>query len=145
MPSNEAAPYSRITLLVIMAASVAGLLLCRHLVRLLIDARTARITYRAANNPYIDRRIAKARLAYGTPVLTPKGAGTRELMRALMKGESVGLMNDQKFNQGIAVPFFGYDETSRQSSFGDITAEAALASTGSEAAQTATGGKADGP
>ena len=69
----------------------------------------ARITYRAANNPYIDRRIAKARLAYGTPVLTPKGAGTRELMRALNKGESVGLMNDQKFNQGVAVPFFGYE------------------------------------
>jgi biopolymer transport protein ExbB/TolQ len=36
-----------VTLLVIMATSVAGLLLCRHLVRLLIDARTARITYRA--------------------------------------------------------------------------------------------------
>lgn len=69
----------------------------------------ARITYRAANNPYIDRRIAKARLAYGTPVLTPKGAGTRELMRALRMGESVGLMNDQKFNQGVAAPFFGYD------------------------------------
>ena len=67
------------------------------------------ITYRAANNPYIDRRINRARHAYGIDVLTPKGAGTRELMRALSGGQSVGLMNDQKFNQGIPVPFFGHD------------------------------------
>jgi KDO2-lipid IV(A) lauroyltransferase len=69
----------------------------------------AQITYRSANNPYIDRRIAKARHAYGINVLTPKGAGTRELMRALGRGQPIALMNDQKFNQGIAVPFFGYD------------------------------------
>lgn len=69
----------------------------------------AQITYRSANNPHIDRRIAKARHAYGINVLTPKGAGTRELMRALARGQPIALMNDQKFNQGIAVPFFGYD------------------------------------
>jgi len=69
----------------------------------------AQITYRSANNPYIDRRIAEARHAYGINVLTPKGAGTRELMRALGRNQPVGLMNDQKFNQGISVPFFGYD------------------------------------
>ncbi len=69
----------------------------------------AQITYRSANNPHIDRRIAKARHAYGINVLTPKGAGTRELMRALGRGQPIALMNDQKFNQGIAVPFFGYD------------------------------------
>lgn len=70
--------------------------------------REALITYRAANNPHIDRRIAAARRAYGTNTLTPKGAGTRDLMRSLLRGHAVGLMNDQKFNQGIAVPFFGY-------------------------------------
>ena len=67
------------------------------------------ITYRSANNPHIDRRIAEARHAYGIQVLTPKGAGTRELMRALGRGQSIALLNDQKFNQGIAVPFFGHD------------------------------------
>jgi Kdo2-lipid IVA lauroyltransferase/acyltransferase len=70
---------------------------------------SARITYRPANNPHIDRRIAEARAAYGIQVLIPKGAGTRDLMRALSSGESVGLMNDQKFNQGVPVPFFGHD------------------------------------
>lgn len=69
----------------------------------------AQITYRSANNPHIDRRIAKARHGYGINVLTPKGAGTRELMRALGRGQPIALMNDQKFNQGIAIPFFGYD------------------------------------
>jgi KDO2-lipid IV(A) lauroyltransferase len=67
------------------------------------------MTYRAANNPYIDRRIADARHAFGINVLTPKGSGTRELMRALNRNQSIALMNDQKFNQGIPVPFFGHD------------------------------------
>lgn len=67
------------------------------------------ITYRALNNPHIDRRLNKVRHDYGIGVLAPKGLGTRELMRALSKGRSVALMNDQKFNQGIATPFFGHD------------------------------------
>lgn len=69
----------------------------------------AQITYRPANNPHIDRRLNDMRNGYGIKVLTPKGAGTRDLVRALTKGQPVGLMNDQKFNEGIAVPFFGYD------------------------------------
>jgi KDO2-lipid IV(A) lauroyltransferase len=67
------------------------------------------ITYRMLNNPRIDKRISDARFSSGILKLTPKGAGTRELMRALASGQSVALMNDQKFNQGIAAPFFGYD------------------------------------
>jgi KDO2-lipid IV(A) lauroyltransferase len=67
------------------------------------------ITYRMLNNPHIDKRISEARFSSGISKLTPKGAGTRDLMRALGNGQSVALMNDQKFNQGISVPFFGYD------------------------------------
>ncbi|MEM6654044.1 MAG: lysophospholipid acyltransferase family protein [Pseudomonadota bacterium] len=67
------------------------------------------ITYRALNNPHIDRKLNKVRHDYGISVLTPKGLGTRELMRALSDGRGVALMNDQKFNQGLAIPFFGYD------------------------------------
>ena len=55
------------------------------------------------------RRIARARVDYGVAALAAKGAGTRELMRALGRGQSVALMNDQKFNQGLAAPFFGHD------------------------------------
>ena len=67
------------------------------------------VTYRALNNPHIDRRINKVRHDYGIGVLAPKGLGTRELMRALSAGRSVALMNAQKFNQGLGVPFFGHE------------------------------------
>jgi len=67
------------------------------------------ITYRSLNNPHIDRKLNKVRHDYGIGVLTPKGLGTRELMRALGRGRSAALMNDQKFNQGLAVSFFGHD------------------------------------
>jgi len=67
------------------------------------------VTYRALNNPHIDRRLNKVRHDYGIGVLTPKGLGTRELMRALSKGRTVALLNDQKFNQGLPIRFFGHD------------------------------------
>ncbi|HYE45238.1 MAG TPA: lysophospholipid acyltransferase family protein [Caulobacter sp.] len=67
------------------------------------------MTYRAANNPYVDRRIRESRARYGVQLFAPKGGdGARELLEGMKKGESVALMNDQKFNRGgVAVPFFG--------------------------------------
>ena len=66
------------------------------------------ITYRAANNPYFDERMGRARFRYGVRLFAPKGlAGVREVMRAMARGESVALMNDQKFNGGVAAPLFG--------------------------------------
>ena len=67
------------------------------------------ITYRALNNPHIDKKLNKVRHDYGISVLAPKGLGTREVMSALSKNKAVALMNDQKFNEGIAVPLFGHD------------------------------------
>lgn len=66
------------------------------------------ITYRAMNNPHVDSRVRKNRFRYGVRLFAPKGLeGARELMRALSRGESVALMNDQKFNGGVAAPLFG--------------------------------------
>jgi KDO2-lipid IV(A) lauroyltransferase len=66
------------------------------------------ITYRAANNPYVDRRIKERRARYGVRLFAPKGGeGSRELLTAMGRGESVALMNDQKFNGGLEAPFFG--------------------------------------
>jgi KDO2-lipid IV(A) lauroyltransferase len=66
------------------------------------------VTYRAANNPYIDERIRRGRRRYGVSLFAPKGLeGARELMRALNRGESIALLNDQKFNGGVAAPLFG--------------------------------------
>lgn len=69
---------------------------------------TCQITYRATNNPYVDEAIRRSRFRYGVRLFAPKGTdGARELIRALSRGESVALMNDQKFNGGIALPLFG--------------------------------------
>ena len=66
------------------------------------------ITYRAMNNPYVDRRVRDYRFRYGVRYFAPKGGdGARDLIAAMAKGESVALMNDQKFNSGVAAPFFG--------------------------------------
>jgi KDO2-lipid IV(A) lauroyltransferase len=75
----------------------------------IVDAGVpARVTYRAANNPYIDRRIIETRARYGVRMFAPKGGlGSRDLIETLRKGESVTFLNDQKFNKGVAAPFFG--------------------------------------
>ncbi len=76
----------------------------------IVDAGVpARVTYRAANNPYIDKRIIDARARYGVRMFAPKGGmGSRDLIDTLQKGESVTFLNDQKFNKGVAAPFFGH-------------------------------------
>jgi KDO2-lipid IV(A) lauroyltransferase len=66
------------------------------------------ITYRAMNNPHVDASVRRSRFRYGVRLFAPKGAeGARELFRALARGESVALLNDQKFNGGVAAPLFG--------------------------------------
>ena len=66
------------------------------------------ITYRAANNPGIDRRISRGRRRYGVKLLAPKGGdGSREILEAMKAGQSVAFLNDQKFNGGVTAPFFG--------------------------------------
>jgi len=69
---------------------------------------TCQITYRAFNNPYVDERLRRSRWRYGVRLFAPKGTdGARNLLRALARGESAALMNDQKFNGGVAAPLFG--------------------------------------
>jgi len=66
------------------------------------------ITYRAMNNPKVDARVRRSRFRYGVRLFAPKGLeGARELMRAMARGESIALMNDQKYNGGVAAPLFG--------------------------------------
>jgi Kdo2-lipid IVA lauroyltransferase/acyltransferase len=61
--------------------------------------------YRAANNPLVDRMIARFRCGGD---FAPKGAaGSRRVFAALRRGGHVGMLVDQKLNDGIAVPFFG--------------------------------------
>jgi KDO2-lipid IV(A) lauroyltransferase len=65
------------------------------------------VTYRAANNPYVDALIRHSRERYGIRLFAPKGDGTRELMAGMKRGDSIALLVDQKYNQGPEVEFFG--------------------------------------
>jgi len=64
------------------------------------------VTYRAANNPYVDKLIRDSRERYGIKLFAPKGDGTRELMQGMKRGDSIALLVDQKYNQGPEVQFF---------------------------------------
>ena len=62
--------------------------------------------YRAANNPLVDRMVARFRGA-GSEFI-PKGAvASRRALAALRRGAHLTLLVDQKLNDGIPVPFFG--------------------------------------
>jgi Kdo2-lipid IVA lauroyltransferase/acyltransferase len=69
-----------------------------------------RVTYRPANNIWVDDTIVKARADYGVRLFAPKGAnGGVSLMRILAKGGSVAMMNDQKYETGVEAKFFGHN------------------------------------
>jgi KDO2-lipid IV(A) lauroyltransferase len=62
--------------------------------------------YRAANNPLVDKIIAGFRRDDGEYI--PKGAiASRRAVAVLRRGGHLGLLADQKLNEGIPVPFFG--------------------------------------
>ena len=66
------------------------------------------VTYRAANNPYVDERIRSGRFRYGVRLFAPKGAeGARDLLTALKEGRSIAMLNDQRYDMGVDAPFFG--------------------------------------
>ena len=65
--------------------------------------------YRAANNPLVDAFLRWAR-RLDDDDLAPKGPrGARRALTALKEGRRLGMLIDQKMNDGIAVPFFGRD------------------------------------
>ena len=73
------------------------------------DAPVA-VLYRAANNPAVDRLINRLRMRAmrGRSVLFPKGAaGARAALKHLSDKKFLGMLTDQKMNDGIAVEFFG--------------------------------------
>lgn len=64
--------------------------------------------YRAPNNPMMERLFAKRQATNGE--LLKKGTtGARRALQLLKQGEHIGILVDQKMNDGIPVPFFGRD------------------------------------
>ncbi|WP_169544777.1 lysophospholipid acyltransferase family protein [Sneathiella aquimaris] len=67
------------------------------------------IIYRAANNPLVDAYFQQERFSRDYSFI-PKGtAGARGILKAIKKGEAIALLNDQKQNTGLPIPFFGRD------------------------------------
>lgn len=68
------------------------------------------LVYRAPNNPYADRILDRMRSLKGRLRTYPKSPqGTRQLVKALKNGRHIGILIDQKYNEGVAIPFFGTD------------------------------------
>ncbi len=66
--------------------------------------------YRAPNNPIVDRLIRAIRDRAIAGERHAKGReGGRRLARSLLEGGHLGMLIDQKQNEGIPVPFFGHE------------------------------------
>jgi KDO2-lipid IV(A) lauroyltransferase len=66
------------------------------------------LIYRPPNNPYVKKILDKCRSMDGTLRTYPKSSqGMRQVMMALKEGRRIGILIDQKYNQGVEVPFFG--------------------------------------
>jgi len=61
--------------------------------------------YREANNPYVNRLMR--RWLGSRPAVAKGSKGAQDLVRHLRDGGRIGMMVDQKLNDGIVVPFFG--------------------------------------
>jgi KDO2-lipid IV(A) lauroyltransferase len=73
-------------------------------------SKKVELTYRAPNNPWSARLLHHARTLGGRIPAHPK---TREsgkaLLEALRAGRYLGFLIDQKYNEGVSVPFFGIE------------------------------------
>jgi KDO2-lipid IV(A) lauroyltransferase len=70
------------------------------------------VLYRAPANPAVDQMVRDLRSSYGGPSMQQfrKGAaGAKQVLQHLRQGGVLGLLADQKANDGIPVPFFGRD------------------------------------
>jgi KDO2-lipid IV(A) lauroyltransferase len=71
---------------------------------------TCAMSYRPVNNPLIDKKLLAMRIGYGATLQAAKGReGGMTQLRALKRNQSVAMLNDQKYNEGLAIPFFGHD------------------------------------
>lgn len=64
--------------------------------------------YRPLNNPYVNAYIERQRRLYALDEQIPKGGeGVRRIISVLKNKGILGMLIDQKMNDGLPVPFFG--------------------------------------
>ena len=66
------------------------------------------LVYRAPNNPWVVGLLERARNLNGIlKTIRKSRAGARQIVDSLKQGRHVAILIDQKYNEGISVPFFG--------------------------------------
>lgn len=69
-----------------------------------------RLVYRAPNNPWVARLLSRMRsIDKEIDYIEKSKTGGRQLVKALQNREDIAILIDQKYNEGIPVPFFGRD------------------------------------
>lgn len=66
--------------------------------------------YRAPNNPYVDRMLCDLRdeaMGQAVPLFAKGARGARQALAHLIRGGNLGMLVDQKMNDGIEARFFG--------------------------------------
>jgi KDO2-lipid IV(A) lauroyltransferase len=64
--------------------------------------------YRRPNNPWVESLLRYARKASATGYLPKGSVGAQGMLSVLKKGGALGILMDQKLNNGVSVPFFGH-------------------------------------
>jgi KDO2-lipid IV(A) lauroyltransferase len=67
------------------------------------------LIYRPANNPWIEEIYREGRGDIAAGLIRKGAEGARQALRVLREGQQLGILIDQKMNDGIPVPFFGRD------------------------------------
>ncbi|MAZ46513.1 MAG: hypothetical protein CMM98_02925 [Rickettsiales bacterium] len=62
--------------------------------------------YRALNNKYADDLLKKIRFKYGVKLIKKGSDGAKECIRVLKNKENLGMLIDQKMNDGLPIKFF---------------------------------------
>lgn len=66
------------------------------------------VLYRAPNNPFVDKMLTRYRTLGGRLAALPKSqAGGVAALKALKRKEIIGILVDQKYNEGVSASFFG--------------------------------------
>ena len=65
--------------------------------------------YRPHKNRHYERRILAGIEAGGKPILATGSVGTRALVRHLRDGGIISILLDEKYFEGVRIPFLGHD------------------------------------
>ncbi len=67
------------------------------------------LVYRAANNPWVEDLYRQGRRNAAVALIQKGSEGARQALTVLKKGGHLGMLVDQKMNDGVPIPFFGRD------------------------------------